>query len=172
MIYLHGPLATSSARLRLAGVQAELHRAPIDLITARADWSVDGGARATRAWLVRAGDRAERPRVIGAQNDSMAVGARIALSEADVRGGVRDLGGVRITGCDGLPAYGRRLVTDRRLAATVIVPPTGRVAVEMVARALADPRANPAHDTLLDVQSFPDVDTLANLAARDRGPAA
>jgi ABC-type sugar transport system substrate-binding protein len=173
VVYLHGPLSTSSARLRLAGVQAELSRTAIDLATARADWSVDGGARATRAWLARAGDRTHRPRVIGAQNDSMAVGARIALSEADVSVGVLDLANVYITGCDGLPAYGRRLVTSRRLAATIVVPPTGRVALEMVARAIDDPHAAPTVDTLLDVRSFPDVDTLAMLAAREAsGPPA
>jgi hypothetical protein len=47
-----------------------------------------------------------------------------------------DLRDVPVTGCDGLADVGRRMVDDGRLAATIVLPPPGRPAVELFVRGL------------------------------------
>lgn len=83
----------------------------------------------------------------------------LALSEAASDFDHLPAGDIRITGCDGLPNYGQRLVLERRLAATVIVPATAGVAVDRVIDAVESDQT-PTSDVVLDVQSFPELDAL------------
>ena len=112
-----------------------------------------------RSWIQTV-DLADLPKcLVGAQNDNMAVGAKQALaSEADARG-QPEVAKVRVTGCDGLPGYGRRLVQEGMLAATVVIPPTAGRAVDEVASALAG-AAQPPEEIVLGVSSFPPLEQL------------
>lgn len=164
LVYMRGPLGTSSAIDRFAGVQEVLRGTSIELVTLSADWTADGGARALTEWMR---DRAnvEAPSfVVAAQNDAMAMGARRALDElARVRAGF-PAGAIRVCGCDGSPRYGRRLVTEGRLTATVVMPPVAGRAVDEIASMLAA-GAPPPLRVLLKPTSFPDLEALGVVAA-------
>jgi ABC-type sugar transport system substrate-binding protein len=159
LFYIQGPLLVSTAEARFAGVQEELQGAPIKLVTFRADWTSEGGEQALRSWIQTV-DLTDLPRcLVGAQNDNMAVGAKRALaSEAETRG-QPEIGQVRVTGCDGLPGFGRRLVQERRLAATVVIPPTAGRAVDELASALSG-GGQPTQEIVLGVSSFPPLEQI------------
>lgn len=123
--------------------------------TLHGDWSEASGARAAELWL-RLG-RVPRPELIGAQNDAMALGVRKAIETWKT-----EWLDVPITGCDGLPEGGQRMVREGILAATVVQPITAAPAVELVARALRGERVEPT--TRLAPRAFPSVEELKLLA--------
>src|SRR5260370_11365005 len=115
VVYIRGPLGTSSAVRRFEAVQQELKGSPITLFTLTSDWTVDGGAKAMEEWLGIFKKR-DLPRfIVGAQNDAMAMGARSVLEK-------HTSPSVHFCGCDGSPGYGQRLVNEGKLTATVIMP--------------------------------------------------
>jgi len=76
LVYIQGPLATSSAQRRYAGVREILQGSNVDIFTVNSDWTREGGARAMRDWA-RVFRKREFPAfIVGAQNDAMAMGAR------------------------------------------------------------------------------------------------
>ena len=159
LFYIQGPLLVSTAEARFAGVQEELRGSPIKLVTFRADWTSEGGEQALRSWIQTV-EAADLPKcLVGAQNDNMAVGAKQALaSEAEARGQPA-IARVHVTGCDGLPGFGQRLVRERTLAATVVIPPTAGRAVDQVGAALGG-AAQPPEELVLGVSSFPPLEDL------------
>jgi ABC-type sugar transport system substrate-binding protein len=160
LLYIQGPLLVSTAEARFAGVQEELQGVPIKLVTFRADWTSEGGEQALRSWIQTV-DVADLPRcLVGAQNDNMAVGAKQALTNEAEALGLPEIGQVRVTGCDGLPGFGRRLVLEQTLAATVVIPATAGRAVDELASALAGAE-QPAQEIVLGVSSFPPLEQLA-----------
>jgi ABC-type sugar transport system substrate-binding protein len=96
------------------------------------------------------------------QNDAMAVGAARALA------GSPELAKLPITGCDGLPDGGVRLVDEGKLAATVVTPPNTGPAIRLLAQALAV-RLPPARSVLIQPESYPSEASL-RLRARPGGP--
>ena len=86
-------------------------------------WTEASGEEAISQWLRLKQFQTSPARLIGCQNDAMAVGARRALQAAGARH--PSLAKVPITGVDGLPDGGRRHV-DGTLAATVITPSNTR----------------------------------------------
>ncbi len=164
LVYLRGPLGTSSAIDRFAGVQEMLRGSSIEPVTLKADWTADGGARALTEWMRDCGS-IDPPRfLVGAQNDAMAMGARRALEEmAKVREGF-PAGAIRVCGCDGSPRYGQRFVTEGKLTSTVVMPPVAGRAVDEIASVLAA-GARPPVRILLNPTSFPDLAMLGCVAA-------
>jgi ribose transport system substrate-binding protein len=164
LVYIRGPLGTSSAINRFAGVQEVLQGSPIELVTLNADWTAEGGARAVGEWM---GDRqtVDAPKfVVAGQNDAMAMGARKALEElAKQRDGLAGAT-IRVCGCDGSPRFGRRLVIEGKLTSTVVMPPVSGRAVDEVASMLAAGNRPPAQ-VVLEPASFPDLQVLEGLAA-------
>jgi len=134
-LYLQGPADTATATDRLRGAQEVIKGAGIELRVLNGDWTERGGEIIVTNWLRLKTSEGFRPAAVAAQNDSMAVGARRALSAQ--RPDWRD---IALTGCDGLPEGGQRLVRVGELAATIITPtPAGR-AVDLVARAFKGER--------------------------------
>lgn len=128
IVYIQGPYGTSSTSRRSAATRQEL----ADFVGLRwsafnSDWSVEGGRRTMNDWLASIGTGAPRDFVVCAQNDDMAFGARKALID-----GKHSVSGnqAMIVGCDGLANFGRRLVTEGQLTATVVVPPVAGRAIE------------------------------------------
>jgi ABC-type sugar transport system substrate-binding protein len=177
LVYIQGPLGTSSAILRFAGVQEILQRSPMKTFTLHSDWTIEGGARTMHDW-VRVFQKRELPRfIVGAQNDLMAMGAKGALEE--VARGRQDFSAdaISICGCDGSPGYGQRLVGEGKLAATVIMPVGAGRAIAEIASMLQGGPAPPA-TILLKPLPFPEPDLLARssrswkaaLPSEDRPP--
>ncbi len=75
VLYICGPPFTSSARLRLAGVETVIAGSPLRMDVASADWSEEGGLGAMDVWLNEPSRKWHRC-IVGAQNDAMALGAR------------------------------------------------------------------------------------------------
>ncbi len=158
VFYIQGPAGISTGRLRLEGTQAELSGTRVRLFVECADWTIEGGARVAARWLEGAGLPAGSARVVCGQNDGMAIGARSVLldkeaARTDAHGTVRALG------CDGTPSYGQRLVDEKSLVATVVIPPTTGRAIEEIALWSEHGGAAPAIITIA-VGSFPSLRAL------------
>jgi ABC-type sugar transport system substrate-binding protein len=160
LVYIRGPLGTSSAIRRFEGVQEALQDAPIKLYALSSDWTLEGGAQAMNDWL-RVFRWKDFPKfVVGAQNDTMIMGARSALAAAVSTRSDASLRQVAFTGCDGTPRYGQRLVLEGTLRATVIMPPTSGRAVDELAAMLVEGRPRPGAEIVLNPGSFPDLRAL------------
>lgn len=131
VLYVHGPLDTSSAQQRLRGMEETIAGAKINVTSVGGEWTEASGERAVRSWLRLSSSQASSADLIGAQNDAMAVGARKAI------GALRpEWLRLPFTGCDGLVDGGQRLVKEGQLVATIIVQSAAGPAVELVATQL------------------------------------
>jgi hypothetical protein len=92
----------------------------------------------------------------------MAIGARSVLLDHQDACGADIPRTVRAIGCDGTPSYGRRLVGERSLIATIVIHPTTGRAIEEIALWFERGGAAPTAITMA-VSSFPSL-----LALRDR----
>jgi ABC-type sugar transport system substrate-binding protein len=153
VLYITGPSSTSSARRRLEGMGEELGRPadPWALVLLEADWTSEGARLALDRWFET---EHTPPGLICAQNDDMALGARQALRDAASRRGDMALAEIPVTGCDGSPGFGQRLVREKRLLATVEVPSAAGRAMEWIARA-RDGGEHPPPLVTLPVASVP-----------------
>ena len=160
LVYIRGPLGTFSAERRLAGMQKGLAGSTLRPVIFNSNWSNEGGERAMSDWIRVFGGRELPPCVVGAQNDSMAMGARQALLRAVGTNKRAPVKHIVVTGCDGSPSYGRRLVSEGQLAATVVVPPvSGRALAELAS--VLDGGPPPPLAITVGVHSYPDVNLLA-----------
>ncbi len=152
LVYVEGPPLAPPVIDRREGMVEGLRGSGIRVAkTLHGDWSEASGARAAELWL-RLG-RVPRPDLIGAQNDAMALGVRKAIETWKT-----DWLDVPITGCDGLPEGGQRMVREGILAATVIQPITAAPAVELAARALRGEAVE--RSIRLAPRAFPSVEEL------------
>jgi ABC-type sugar transport system substrate-binding protein len=149
LLYVQGPADTSVARDRLRGVEAGTRGAAIRLEVVNGDWSEHSGEQAVASWLRLAASACPRPDLVGCQNDAMAMGARRALAALRP-----EWGDVPLTGCDGLPAGGRRLVDEGVLAATVATPSNTGPALERIASWLRSGIV-PPREVLIEPHSHP-----------------
>ena len=166
VLYLQGPSDTSAAQERLQGAREGLAGSRIDIKVLDGQWTEASGEQAVQRWLRLKSSEELRPDVVGCQNDAMALGARKALEAWSARPELRHL---PLTGCDGLPDSGQRLVNMGQLAATVAIPSNTGPAVEAVARALKTRQPMPA-ELLLRPSSYPNEAELARRLASRRTP--
>jgi ABC-type sugar transport system substrate-binding protein len=164
--YIRGPLMMTSANQRAASFRSAIGGEPFHITSMSGDWSVEAGRQAAKDWLALAGRLKPDACAIVAQNDSMAQGARMAITEAERGSGAgHGLSKIPILGCDGAPNFGHRLVAARTLTATVIIPCPARRAVDTFAAVLAG--ANPpATDICFAVSSFPDLSALTSAPSK------
>jgi ABC-type sugar transport system substrate-binding protein len=133
VLYVQGNAPTSSARSRLQGMNEAIAGSKIDARdVVDGNWNADDAERTVAGWLRMVLSGTSHLDLIGCQNDEMAVGARKALESVAAYLGRRDLGGVLVTGVNGLPDFGQRLVKEGKLDATIVVPPTSGAAVELI----------------------------------------
>ncbi len=161
--YIRGPLRTTSANRRAASFRTALGGERYRVASLSGEWSVEGGRQAAKGWLALAGRPKPEHCAIVAQNDSMGRGASIALMEVALESGEPGLSKIPILGCDGAPSFGHRLVVERTLTATIVIPSPARHAVDTLAAVLggAEP---PSADVCLAVSSFPELPALSALA--------
>ena len=166
VLYIQGPATSSAAVQRTSGMEST--KSPnIKLKTLRSAWTMDAAQQAVDAWLRLSTSRAEGIDVVGCQADGIAMGARKAFQQA-AESSERELWLKRpFTGIDGLPTEGQAWVDQGILSATVAAGTTTRVAVQMVAKALAGD-GMPAERTVLEAKSYPSLEKLAELGARLR----
>jgi ribose transport system substrate-binding protein len=135
VLYIQGPSENSAAKERTLGMR-ETKPANIQVTILKAQWTEESSTRAVRSWLKLVTSQRAPIDLIGAQDDSMAVGARRAFEELTNDSEKERWLSLPYTGCDGLPKTGQSWVRSGLLAATVFVPPNAGEAMEMVFNAL------------------------------------
>jgi ABC-type sugar transport system substrate-binding protein len=147
-----GNVHTSAARDRRAGLREVL----ADRVFAEVEglWSADSAEKAVARWLASSAARQAPLGVVACQNDPMAVGARQVLHRLAREYNKPEWTRVPVLGVDGLPTEGRRLVDEGVLAATVVVPASSGVAVELLARAWRSGSRVPAK-VVLEPKPYP-----------------
>jgi len=159
VLYIQGPSENSAAKERTAGMQ-ETKSANLQVVFLKAQWTEESSLRAVRSWLKLNTSQKSVIDLVGAQEDSMAMGARKAFQEL-TNGADRDRWlKLPFTGCDGLPNTGQAWVRSGVLAATVFVPPNTGQALEMLVQALQQKKQVPER-VLIPPRSIPAVDALS-----------
>jgi len=159
LVYIQGPHGTSSVNRRHSAMQQEL----AGLLGVRwsnynSDWSAQGGHTVMTGWL-QTFTSGKLPNFVAcAQNDDMALGARQAIIDCKNAASARS---PRIVGCDGLPSFGQRLVTEGQFVATVFVPPVSGRAIEELFAALRGGPPAPA-EISIGVECYPRLESLAS----------
>jgi len=153
ILCVQGPADAAPTTLRLEGLKQALGEG-FELHGVNGDWTEAGGERAVASWLRLKTAEALRPDVVACQNDSMAIGARKALSANRP-----DWAGLPLLGCDGLPEGGQKQVAQGLLAGTIVAPSNTGTALELVARFLETKQALP-REVLLAPRSHPPEDRI------------
>ena len=157
LLYVQGPSENSAAKERTLGMQ-ETKPANIQIIALRGQWTEESAQRAVRSWLKLSTSQKATVDLIGAQDDSMAIGARKAFEELPEADRERWLK-LPFTGCDGLPKTGQAWVRSGLLAATVFVPPNTGQAIEMFVQAIQQ-KKRPPERVFTVPASIPPLDAL------------
>jgi len=157
MLYIEGPANSSAAQERTAGMNLT-KPANIQVKTMRANWTEEGAYRAISSWLRLRTSQETLIDLVGAQDDSMAAGARKAFSE--IAGSERERWmKIPFTGCDGLPKTGQSWVRSGLLAATIYIRPNADLALELLTEAIRT-GSQPPERKLIVPESMPLIDEL------------
>ncbi len=157
VLYITGPALADSAQQRQSGME-EAKGPLISVIKLIGTWTEQSGHDVVKGWLETTRGFVEF-HLIGAQNDDMALGGKKAAAEMAAVLGKPAWRDVPAAGVDGMAEFGQRLVEERTLAATVIMPPTAGKAVELLAAALRE-RSVPPPVTTIPVMSHPQLGVL------------
>jgi ABC-type sugar transport system substrate-binding protein len=153
VLYVMGPSLSSAAQDRAQGFREMLRGTSIRCSEIHGDWDADLTEKAVRRWLQLVLISDQRLDAVICQNDAMATGARRALQAAANEMNRPELRALPLTGVDGLPEVGQRLVDEGQLAATIVQPSTGRPAIEWAVRWLGGHTAS--LDVVLPVTTYP-----------------
>jgi ribose transport system substrate-binding protein len=133
ILYIEGPANSSAAKERTAGMNLT-KPANIQVKTMRANWTEESAYRTVSSWLRLRTSQESQVDLVGAQDDSMAMGARKAFSEIPESERARWMK-IPITGCDGMPKTGQAWVRNGTLAATIFIRQNTDLAMEMLVEA-------------------------------------
>lgn len=160
-LYIHGPLTATAARERYQGMQEETSSAALRTVVIDSHWTEESAEQVARKWLRLKTTEALRIDLVACQNDAMARGARRAFEAT--REVAAQWGDVPFLGIDGVPAMGQRMVADRLLTATVVMPSNTGPALEVIARWLRTGQLPPP-SIRVPVTSFPSEERLGQRA--------
>ena len=160
VLYIQGPSESLAAKQRSTGMY-ETKPVNIQLKMMKAQWTEESSYKTVGSWLRLSTSHESHIDVVGAQDDSMAVGARKAFQD-HTTGAARDHWlSLPYTGCDGLPKTGQAWVRSGLLTATVVIPPNTGQAIDMIVQVLRT-GVMPPERSITAVSSFPSLETLAS----------
>jgi len=159
VLYIEGPANSSAAKDRTRGMN-QTKPANIQVKSMRANWTEESSYRTVSSWLRLRTSQESHISLVGAQDDSMAMGARKAFSEV-AEGDREKWMKIPFTGCDGMPKTGQAWVRAGTLAATIFIRPVTDLAIEMLVEAMRSGASLPEHK-FTEPESVP---SLADLAA-------
>jgi ABC-type sugar transport system substrate-binding protein len=162
VLYIEGPNNSLAAKQRSTGMNRS-KPANIQVKTLRGNWTEESAYKAVSSWLRLQTSHQNRIDLVGAQDDSMAMGARKAFSEIAEGERMRWMK-IPVTGCDGMPKTGQAWVRNGSLAATIFIRPNVDLAIEMLVEASKSGAPLPERK-VTDPESIP---SLADLAAAGR----
>jgi ribose transport system substrate-binding protein len=163
ILYIEGPANSSAAQERTAGMN-RTKPANIQVKKMRANWTEESSYRAVSSWLRLRTSQETHIDLVGAQDDSMAAGARKAFAEIAQSERERWLK-IPFTGCDGLPKTGQSWVRSGVLAATIYIRPNSDLALEMLTDAIRT-GSKPPERRLTVPESMPPLQELAARAVK------
>jgi ribose transport system substrate-binding protein len=166
VLYIEGPNNSSAAKERTAGMN-QTKPSNIEVKMLRGNWTEQSAHRAVSSWLRLRTSQEARIDLVGAQDDSMAAGARKAFTELPDKQRERWLR-IPLTGCDGLPRTGQAWVRNGLLAATIYIRPNTDLALEMLTEVVRTGKQAPEHK-LTEAQSVPAIEELVARTARAGG---
>jgi ABC-type sugar transport system substrate-binding protein len=158
LLYIEGPNNSSAAKQRSTGMM-RAKPANIQLKTMRANWTEESSHKTVSSWLRLQTSLQSHVDLVGAQDDSMAIGARKAFSELPEADRARWMK-IPITGCDGMPKTGQTWVRNGMLAATIFIRPNTDLAIEMLVEAFKSGASLPERKKT-DPESVPSLEDLA-----------
>ncbi len=158
ILYIEGPANSSASQERTRGMHLT-KPANIQVKTMRANWTEESAHRAVSSWLRLRTSQETFIDLVGAQDDSMAAGARKAFAEIAEGERARWLK-IQFTGCDGLPKTGQSWVRSGLLAATIYIRPNTDLALEMLTEAIRT-GSQPPECKLIVPESVPSIQELA-----------
>jgi ribose transport system substrate-binding protein len=163
VLYIEGPANSSAAKDRTRGMN-QSKPSNIQIKSMRANWTEESSYRAVSSWLRLSTSQESRISLVGAQDDSMAMGARKAFSEL-LEGDREKWMRIPFTGCDGMPKTGQAWVRAGTLAATIFIRPNTDLAIEMLVDAMKKNAPLPEHK-FTEPESIPSLADLAASATR------
>ena len=159
VLYIEGPSHSSSAQKRTAGM-LETKPANIQLTKLKARWTQESAERAVSSWLKLATSSSATIKLVAAQDDAMAMGARSAFEKVTNETERTRWLMLPFVGCDGLPETGQKWVREGSLRATICIPPLTGMAIEIMAKAMKDKKL-PKENTTTVSYSVPRLQALA-----------
>lgn len=166
VLYIEGPANSLAAKQRTSGMNRS-KPANISVKAIRANWTEESAYKAVSSWLRLQTSQQSRIDVVGAQDDSMAMGARKAFGEI-VEGERARWMKIPVTGCDGMPKTGQAWVRNGSLAATIYIRPNTDLAIEMLAEVFQSGSSLPDRK-VTNPESIPSLAELAALGKKARG---
>jgi len=163
ILYIEGPANSSAAKERTRGMN-RTKPANVQVKSMRANWTEESAYRTVSSWLRLRTSQESHIALVGAQDDSMAIGARKAFSEIAESDRARWMK-IPFTGCDGMPKTGQAWVRSGTLAATIFIRPNTDLAIEMLVETLRNGTALPERE----VTRPESVPSLAELAGGKLG---
>jgi len=158
VLYIEGPSHSSSAQMRTSGM-LETKPSNIQLAMLKARWTEESAGKAVRSWLKLSTSQSAPIDLIGAQDDSMAMGARKAFQEITNQTERSRWLSLPFTGCDGQSATGQAWVREKLLTATIHIPPLAGPAMQILVKAIQDGTQPPEH-SLTESFSIPPLESL------------
>lgn len=165
ILYIEGPANSTAAKERTKGMNLT-KPANIQVKSMRANWTDDSAFRTVSSWLRLRTSQESHIDLVGAQDDSMAMGARKAFGELPPAERARWLK-IPFTGCDGMPKTGQAWVRNGTLAATIFIRPNTDLAIEMLVDALRNGAQLP-EQRMIDPESVPSLEDLAKSVAEKK----
>jgi len=155
VLYIVGPSSNPVFARRTAGMESA-KPGNIQILTLRAKLTEQSGFDAVKSWLCLSTARTSMVALVAGQNDNMTMGARRAFAEG-LKGAELDRwSSLPYIGCDAGNTTGKEWVRKGLLTASIVLPPTAGVAVEMLAQALAT-KAQPPNGRQLVSVSYPEM---------------
>ena len=155
VLYIQGPSLSPVVEQRAAGMLQTKPASVNARILKSANWTEEAGFHVVASWLRLSTARDEAIKVVQAQNDALAVGARRAIEDQQTGPGQDHKSGLPFLGVDGLPQTGQAWVRQGTLAATIVVPAITAQALDALVAAIRG-RTRPPEHTLVAPESFPD----------------
>jgi ABC-type sugar transport system substrate-binding protein len=163
VLCVQGSTRSLAARDRTAGMLEAVKGAPFEVARVDGGWSAPEAREAVYRWLAIVVRSNRRVELVGCQNDPMAMGSIEALKAVADEMQRPEVARIPVTGCDGTPSVGQRLVREGKLVATIVLPSPAGPAVDWIARKLLKGEQPPPLATLKPV-SFPEEASLRPLS--------
>ncbi len=138
-----GPRRSSAAQERFDGLRAAVGPGIEVLDTEAGDWTEPGGATAFGDWYRVFAARDAVIDVVAAQSDELAMGVRRAVRDLPAGPRTDAMRRARLLGVDACPGYGKQLVDDGTLTASVEAPANAGLALGLLHRFWTEARPLP-----------------------------